>query len=44
MTVPLHLAYLDHTPSDTPDKIDYERTARVVAGLEPMLADLAGAD
>jgi hypothetical protein len=31
-----------HTPEDTPEKIDYERMARVVAGLELMLADLAG--
>ncbi|HEV8677037.1 MAG TPA: M28 family peptidase [Methylomirabilota bacterium] len=31
-----------HTPQDTPEKIDYERMARVVAGLELMLADLAG--
>jgi Zn-dependent M28 family amino/carboxypeptidase len=30
-----------HTPDDTPEKIDYERMARVVAGLELMLADLA---
>ncbi len=32
-----------HAPSDTPDKVDYERMARVVAGLEPMLAELARA-
>jgi len=32
-----------HTPFDTADKIDYERMARVVAALEPTLADLAGA-
>lgn len=30
-----------HQPGDTPDKLDYDRMARVVAGLEPMLADLA---
>ncbi len=29
-----------HEPSDTPDKIDFERTARVVAGLERMLEKL----
>jgi Peptidase family M28 len=33
-----------HTPEDTPEKIDYERMARVVAGLELMLADLADAE
>jgi Zn-dependent M28 family amino/carboxypeptidase len=32
-----------HTPYDTPDKIDYDRTARVVVGLARVLADLAGA-
>jgi Zn-dependent M28 family amino/carboxypeptidase len=31
-----------HTKDDTPDKIDFERTARVVAGLERVVADLAG--
>ena len=31
-----------HQPEDTPDKIDFERTARVVAGLERVVADLAG--
>jgi hypothetical protein len=30
-----------HTPFDTPDKLDYERLARVVAGLTAMLGDLA---
>ncbi len=30
-----------HTPQDTPDKIDYERTARVVRGLEAVIRDLA---
>ncbi len=29
-----------HTPQDTPDKIDYERTARVVRGLGHAVADL----
>lgn len=29
-----------HLPSDTPDKIDYERLARVVAGLERMFRAL----
>jgi Zn-dependent M28 family amino/carboxypeptidase len=31
-----------HTPQDTPDKIDYDRTARVALGLAEMTADLAG--
>ena len=31
-----------HTPHDTPEKIDYERCARVVAGLTRVVADLAG--
>lgn len=29
-----------HTAGDTPDKIDYERTARVVEGLEIVIRDL----
>jgi Zn-dependent M28 family amino/carboxypeptidase len=29
-----------HLPSDTPDKVDYERLARVVAGLERMFRAL----
>ena len=32
-----------HTADDTPDKIDYDRLARVVAGLEKVLLELAGA-
>jgi hypothetical protein len=31
-----------HTSEDTPDKIDYERTARVVAGLARVVDELAG--
>jgi Zn-dependent M28 family amino/carboxypeptidase len=31
-----------HTPQDTPEKIDYERMARVVDGLTSMVRDLAG--
>ncbi len=31
-----------HTMQDTPDKVDYERLARVVTGLHGMLQDLAG--
>lgn len=30
-----------HQPTDTPDKVDYERLARVVTGLRGMLLDLA---
>jgi hypothetical protein len=32
-----------HSEGDTPDKVDYERTARVVAALARVIADLAGA-
>lgn len=31
-----------HTPWDTADKLDYDRTARVVTGLEAVIRDLAG--
>ncbi len=31
-----------HTADDTPDKIDYARTARVVTGLSRVVAELAG--
>jgi Zn-dependent M28 family amino/carboxypeptidase len=31
-----------HHPTDTPDKIDYDRTARVVTGLEKVVRDLTG--
>jgi hypothetical protein len=31
-----------HTTEDTPDKIDFARTARVVAGLAKMVAELSG--
>jgi Zn-dependent M28 family amino/carboxypeptidase len=30
-----------HTEGDTPEKVDYERTARVVAGLAGVIAELA---
>jgi hypothetical protein len=30
-----------HTVGDTPDKVDYERTARVVAALTRVIEDLA---
>jgi Zn-dependent M28 family amino/carboxypeptidase len=31
-----------HTAQDTPDKLDYDRMARVVDGLEAVVGDLAG--
>jgi hypothetical protein len=31
-----------HEAEDTPDKIDFERTARVVRGLEKVVAVLVG--
>jgi hypothetical protein len=31
-----------HSPEDTPDKVDYERLARVVTGLHGMIRELAG--
>jgi hypothetical protein len=31
-----------HMPHDTPDKVDYERTAQVVAGLARVVEELAG--
>ena len=40
-TAPFRYAHY-HTPQDTPDKIDYDRTARVIRGLAEMTADLAG--
>jgi hypothetical protein len=33
-----------HEPEDTIDKIDFDRMARVVRGLEKVVAELAGAD
>lgn len=30
-----------HEPTDTPDKIDYDRTARVVAGMARVVTELA---
>jgi hypothetical protein len=32
-----------HEPTDTPDKLDYDRFALVVSGMEKVIADLAGA-
>jgi hypothetical protein len=40
-TAPLRYPYY-HTPQDTPDKIDFEKTARVTLGLGAVLEDLAG--
>jgi len=31
-----------HTSEDTPDKIDFDRMARVVVGLEKVIAELTG--
>ena len=31
-----------HTPDDTPDKLDYERCARAVLGIEAIVRDLVG--
>ena len=33
-----------HQPTDTPDKLDYDRTARVVAGLGRVIEELANDD
>ncbi|MBW3596294.1 MAG: M20/M25/M40 family metallo-hydrolase [Planctomycetes bacterium] len=33
-----------HRPTDTPDKLDYEKTARVVEGVEAAVRELAGAE
>ena len=30
-----------HTAGDTPDKLDYERMARVVSGLEKVVSELS---
>ena len=40
-TAPFRYPYY-HTSDDTPDKIDYRRTARVVAGLGKGVEELAG--
>ena len=31
-----------HTAEDTPDKLDYDRLARVVTGLDKVIGELAG--
>jgi hypothetical protein len=33
-----------HTPQDTPDKLDYERLARVVTGIERVVRELVSRD
>ncbi|MBN2428377.1 MAG: M28 family peptidase [Deltaproteobacteria bacterium] len=40
-TAPYRYPYY-HTPRDTPDKIQFEKMTRVVAGLSRMVEDLAG--
>jgi hypothetical protein len=40
-TAPFRYPYY-HTPEDTPDKLTYEPFARVVAGLERVIAELVG--
>jgi hypothetical protein len=42
-TAPFRYPYY-HTLDDTPDKLDYERFARVVDGLEPVVAELIGVE
>lgn len=39
-TAPFRYPYY-HTSNDTPDKVNYDRLARVVAGLEYAIADLS---
>jgi Zn-dependent M28 family amino/carboxypeptidase len=41
-TAPYRYPYY-HTAQDTPDKVDYERAARVVTGLQRMLREFADA-
>ncbi len=40
-TAPFRYAHY-HQATDTPDELDYDRLARVVAGLERVIVDLAG--
>jgi hypothetical protein len=40
-TAPFRYPYY-HTSDDTPDKVNYDRLARVVVGLEGAIADLSG--
>ena len=41
-TAPFRYPYY-HTRQDTPDKLDFDRMARVVDGLRGVVADLASA-
>jgi hypothetical protein len=41
-TAPFRYAHY-HGPGDTPEKVDYDRTARVTAGVARVIAELAGA-
>jgi hypothetical protein len=40
-TAPFRYPYY-HAASDTPDKLDYDRFALVVSGMQKVIADLAG--
>lgn len=40
-TAPFRYAHY-HEPTDTPDKVDYEKLARVVGGLDNVIAELVG--
>lgn len=40
-TAPYRYPYY-HTPEDTPDKVDYDRTARVIWGVSKVIQELAG--
>jgi hypothetical protein len=42
-TAPFRYAHY-HTTADTPDKVDYDRLARVTLGLARVVADLAGTE
>ena len=39
-TAPFRYAHY-HSAADTPDKVDYDRLARVVDGLDKVITDLA---
>jgi hypothetical protein len=39
-TAPFRYPYY-HSPSDTPDKLDFDKMARVVKGLETVIAEIA---
>jgi hypothetical protein len=41
-TAPLRYPHY-HTLDDTPEKLDYAKMARVVGGIERVVAELAGA-